>query len=60
MSEPAALPSTDEMLWVAAALEAVAVEITAGREIFISPALLCAAVRLLRVGAGELESEVVA
>jgi hypothetical protein len=55
VNERAALPDAAELLWVAAALDVVAAELAAGREIFVSPALLRAAVRLLRRAAGEAE-----
>ncbi len=56
MSISAALPSKDEMLWVAITLDALAAELTAGREVYVSPALLRAAVRLLRHAGSEMEA----
>lgn len=56
VSEPAAQPSKDERLWVASTLYAVAAELADGRKISISPALLRAAVRLLRLAGGEAEA----
>jgi hypothetical protein len=44
------------MLWVAITLDALAAELTAGREVYVSPALLRAAVRLLRHAGSEMEA----